>query len=227
MPLILNIETATDICSVCIAENTEVLAIQKSDNAYSHASVITLLIEACRKEAGVKLSDLDAIAISAGPGSYTALRVGSSVAKGICYALDKPMIAINTLESLAMAAQKAEPKVDLYIPMIDARRMEVYAEVYDYKLNRLTETNNIIFDDQSFSEYFEQGKKLLFCGNGAPKAKTLFETKSVQFSDILCSASNLVPLSLKSFLDQSFVDIAYYSPVYFKAPNITVSRKTL
>ncbi len=227
MALILNIETATDICSVCIAKGTEVLSIQESTDAYSHSAALTLFIEACRKNAGIELKDLDAIAISAGPGSYTALRVGASVAKGICYALDKPMIAINTLQSLAFAAKQVQSKGAYYIPMIDARRMEVYAEIYDAELNLIEETNNVILDEKSFDAYFEKGGPIVFSGNGVPKSKDLFESKAALFCDLVCSAHNLVPLSLDAFQKQSFVDIAYYSPMYFKAPNITVPKKIL
>lgn len=226
-PLLLNIETSTDICSVGIAKGTSLLALKESSEAYSHSKEITLLIEACASAAGIRLQDLDAVAISAGPGSYTALRVGASVAKGICYALDKPMIAIDTLKALAYAAKQVEPEANVYIPMIDARRMEVYAAIFDQDLNRLEETNNVILDEQSFAEQFTAENMLAFSGNGAAKSQPLFEGKKVSYTNVLCSAQHLIPLSLRAFSTQSFVDIAYYAPVYFKAPNITISKKTL
>ncbi len=225
MPIILNIETSTDICSVCIAKGETILSIQESPDAYSHAAAITLLIEACAKEAGIKLIELDAIAISAGPGSYTALRVGASVAKGICYALDKPMIAIDTLEALAHAASK-EKEGMFYIPMIDARRMEVYTSVFDQELNNVAKTHNLILDETSFAEYFKRGQ-IVFCGNGAPKSKATFAEKNATYSIINCSSQYLVSRALSAFREENFQNIAYYSPVYYKAPNITVSKKIL
>ncbi|MFT5165244.1 MAG: tRNA threonylcarbamoyladenosine biosynthesis protein TsaB [Saprospiraceae bacterium] len=227
MPLILNIETATDICSVCIAREEVILSVQEAKEAYSHAAVITILIEACFKEAGLSLNDLDAVAISSGPGSYTALRVGAAAAKGICYALDKPLIAVNTLEALAYAAQKDKGQGLFYIPMIDARRMEVYTAVYDQSINQIKKTHNLILDQDSLAEYFEQDGTLVFCGNGALKTKPLFESKNVLYSNVICAAQHLIPFSVKAFHNQIFSDIAYYSPSYFKAPNITVSKKIL
>ena len=227
MPLILNIETATEICSVCISRGATILSTQESADAYSHASVITLLIEACATEAGVSLKDLDAIAVSSGPGSYTALRVGAAAAKGICYALDKPLIAVKTLEALAYAARADKEGGAFYIPMIDARRMEVYTAVYDRTLDQVEDTHNLIFDEDSFLEYFKQNEPIVFCGNGAAKSKPLFESKNVLYSNIMCSAKHLVPFSVKAFDQQIFSDIAYYTPAYFKAPNITVSKKIL
>lgn len=226
MALILNLDTATDVCSVGIANGAKILSLKESDDAYSHASAITLLIEACRKDAGIDLQDLDAIAISSGPGSYTALRVGAATAKGICYALDKPMIAIDTLAALAHAA-KEKQTADFYIPMIDARRMEVYTAVYDQQLQELESVHNLILDLQSFNNYFTDGKSIAFCGNGAPKSQTVFVEKNAIFCDILCSAKHIAPLAEVAFQKQQFEDIAYYTPLYFKAPNITVSKKTL
>ncbi len=227
MALILNIETATDICSVCISEGASIRSLKESEEAYSHASRITLLIEACANDAGITLPELDAVAISSGPGSYTALRVGAATAKGICYALDKPMIAVDTLAALAHAAKLDRPQADYYIPMIDARRMEVYTAVFDKQLQQLEPVHNLILDQQSFSRYFTSEKCLSFCGNGAGKTKDIFINKNAVYSEILCSAQHLVPLSERAFSEQQFEDIAYYTPRYFKAPNITVSKKTL
>jgi len=122
MAIILNIETATDIGSVCISKGEKILASKDGSSTFSHAKETTLMIEACLAEAAISMQDLGAIAISRGPGSYTSLRIGTSIAKGICYALDKPLIAINTLESLAFAASKIEQGA-IYAPMIDARRL--------------------------------------------------------------------------------------------------------
>lgn len=227
MPIILNIETATDICSVAIAKGDTLVSQNESTETFSHASAITLLIEDCLKDAGLTLNDLDAVAISSGPGSYTALRVGSSVAKGICYALDKPLIAVDTLEALAHAAFEEVAEGAFYIPMIDARRMEVYTSVYDQSLKLLKATHNLIVEQDSFSEYFEKDGLVVFCGTGALKTKPLFAAKNILYSVLTCSAKYLIPLSLISFQNKKFQDVAYYSPSYFKAPNITVSKKIL
>ena len=155
MPLILNIESATDICSVCISKNAETLSLQEADKEYSHTSKITILIERCCAEAGITLKQLDAVAVSKGPGSYTSLRVGASTAKGICYALDKPLITIDTLQSIALATFKKAKQATFYAPMIDARRMEVYTSLFDKDLNLVQETHAKIIDEQSFQDYFQ------------------------------------------------------------------------
>lgn len=227
MAKILNIETATDICSVSIADGVEILATQRAEEVYQHASVITLLIEACVKNAKLNLKDLDAIAISSGPGSYTALRVGTATAKGICYALDKPLIAVDTLKSLAYAAREKHPEGDCFIPMIDARRMEVYTSVFDKELNVISELDNLILEESSFGVVFKQYNCVVFGGNGAPKTEALFVDQGIYYSKVLCDAEHLVSLSNAAFLDSDFADIAYYAPLYFKAPNITKSKKTL
>ncbi len=227
MAKILNIDTATDICSVCIADGEQVVATRRAEDVYQHASVITILIEECAKAADISLNELDAIAVSTGPGSYTALRVGTATAKGICYALNKPLIAIDTLKSLAFAAKQRNAEGDCFIPMIDARRMEVYAKVFDNELNALSEVNNFILDETSFQEFFKQHDNIIFTGNGAPKSIDLFKDKGGQFSTVVCDAEHLVQLSAVAYAAEDFVDIAYYAPMYFKAPNITKSKKVL
>ncbi len=227
MALILNIETATDICSICISNKDEILVIKEAVKEYSHTSEITILIERCCSETGVSLKQLDAVAISKGPGSYTSLRVGASTAKGICYALDKPMIAIDTLQSIALASRKKEKKTALYAPMIDARRMEVYTSLFDKDMNLLLETQAKIIDEQSYQDYFEQGHTIVFSGNGAPKCQNVIKSPQANFSSVISSASNLAPLSFLAFQKNDFCDAAYFSPSYFKSPNITIPRKTL
>ncbi|NJN34911.1 MAG: tRNA (adenosine(37)-N6)-threonylcarbamoyltransferase complex dimerization subunit type 1 TsaB [Saprospiraceae bacterium] len=163
MALILNIESATNICSVSIARAGVVQAIFET-NTNNHASEITLLIEQCIAATGVALNELDAIAVSHGPGSYTSLRVGASTAKGICYALNKPLIAVDTLHALAHGAYlEFGDKTTLYCPMIDARRMEVYTAIYAPILGENTEgvvlkekLNNLIVEDNSFERYFSE-----------------------------------------------------------------------
>src|SRR6476661_4332435 len=149
MALILLLETATSVCSVAVAEDGKLLAIHEESEKNIHATHLTLFIENVMQQAGRSLSDLDAIAVSMGPGSYTGLRIGVSTAKGLCYAMDKPLIGINTLES--MAAVIANSSTSLYVPMIDARRMEVYTAVYDADLKEILPTQAMILDEQSFA----------------------------------------------------------------------------
>jgi tRNA threonylcarbamoyladenosine biosynthesis protein TsaB len=227
MPIILNIETATDICSVCISKSDEILIIKEADKDYSHTAKITLLIERCCAETEMSLKQLDAVAVSKGPGSYTSLRVGASTAKGICYALDKPLLAIDTLESIAHASSKDGKENFLYAPMIDARRMEVYSSLFDKDMNRIEETQAKIIDERSFQKYFEKGFTIVFSGNGATKCQNVIKSPKAIFSSEVCSAANLVPLSFQAYQRKSFSDLAYFSPLYFKSPNITIPRKTL
>lgn len=227
MSTILNIETATDVCSVCISKGEEVLIVKEAEQEYAHSSFLTVLIEQCCAETAIPLSQIDAIALSKGPGSYTSLRVGASTAKGICYALDKPLIAIDTLESIAFATIENNKKDALYIPMIDARRMEVYMAVFDNKRNLIEETQAKIIDENSFQEMFEKGTTIVFSGNGAPKCKEVIQHPNAIFSPEICNATNLVSLSFEAYQKKDFCDVAYFSPSYFKAPNITIPRKTL
>lgn len=228
MSLILNIETATDICSIGLSQEGKLLSLQESSGPYQHASQITLLIKKCMEAAERRLQDIDAVAISTGPGSYTSLRVGTSTAKGICYALNKPLIAVSTLRALALSSFEA-PLADstLLCPMIDARRMEVYTALFNGALDEVRPLQALIVEAESFDEFFEKNTALIFCGNGAPKCKPLIQHPLAHFSDRLCSAIHLIPLSTKHYREGKFVDIAHYTPNYFKAPNITKSKKLL
>jgi len=227
MAKILNIETSTEICSICISENGQLLAIAESHEGYNHASNLTIFIQKCLKEAKLKMENLDAIALSQGPGSYTGLRIGVSVAKGICYALNKPLIAVDTLQAIAFAAAIDHTSDVLFCPMIDARRMEVYTAIYNSENEIVDHLQAKIIDSNSFINYFNEGKKILFCGNGAEKCKEVITSPSAQFSSIKCSSKHLISLSEKRFKRQTFEDIAYFSPLYFKAPNITLPKKIL
>lgn len=228
MYLLLHIETATDICSVGISRGKEVLSLHQAAESFSHTAQLTLLINACMQESGYSLQQLDAIAISQGPGSYTSLRVGASAAKAICYALDKPLLAIDTLSSLALASKKEKfvPNA-LYCPMIDNRRMEVLTSLFDENLNRLTDIESKIITKDSFAPYFDTGQHILFSGNGAEKCKTLLSSKYAIFTSVVCSAAHLVPLALQAIEKKQFADVAYFEPLYIKPPNITTARQRL
>lgn len=228
MSALLLLETATEICSVAIVRNGKILCALHADKEYAHSESLTLLIQQCSEEAGVPISDLKAIALSAGPGSYTALRLGSSVAKGICYAFDLPLIAVDTLAILAQATQqKVKLKDAIYVPMIDARRMEVYTALYDSNGKELEARHAKIIDESSFVEYFEQGKHLIFSGNGAPKCQTILTHPLAQFEPTVCDAQHLASFAETAYQQQDFEDVAYFSPTYGKTPNITKSKKKL
>jgi tRNA threonylcarbamoyladenosine biosynthesis protein TsaB len=229
MALILNIETATDICSVALAEDGAIIAFREMQTL-NHAGQLTIFIEECLAEANLKMTDLAAVAISNGPGSYTALRVGSSTAKGICYALDLPMIAIDTLESLAFATFEAVGDSDaFYCPMIDARRLEVYGAIFSYDTEGfpsiVEKTQPIIVDSDSFDTYFLDGKKLIFGGNGADKCRPILTNELARFYNTNCSAKHLVKLSFAALKKMKFISVAYHTPHYLKAPNITTPKK--
>jgi tRNA threonylcarbamoyladenosine biosynthesis protein TsaB len=227
MPLILLLETATDICSVGLCEGDNLLVLNESEKSFDHVAQITKLIDQCMQEAGKKINELDAIAVSNGPGSYTALRVGTATAKGICYALNIPLIAIDTLQALAWAsAQEIEQKA-LYCPMIDARRMEVYTAVLDADQNYLQETEAHILSADSFQKWLTEGHQLVIGGNGAEKCKTILQKSNIIYTDTVCSARYLVSFANRAYATQNFEDLAYYAPLYFKPPNITTPKKNL
>lgn len=227
MSLILNLETATERCSVCLSENEKILSLKEAPEDYSHSKVLTLLIRKSCEEIGISLKDIDAVAISRGPGSYTALRVGTSVAKGICYGLNKKLIAVDTLQSIAYATAQKEKKDALYVPMIDARRSDVYSAIFDSNNNPVTQTEFKVIGESSYHDYFASENLLIFSGNGAEKCKSLLTSPLAQFSSVICSAANMPQLSHKSFTAQVFENLAYFTPNYHKAPNITIPKRRL
>lgn len=227
MAYLLHIETAADFCSICLSENENSLVEHSTKQKNTHAAQITLLIEAALSDAGIQLSNIDAVALSAGPGSYTGLRVGSSTAKGICYALDRPLIAVDTLKALAWASHDLHQKAAIYVPMIDARRMEVYTALYDEQLNEIAPTSAKIIDQDSFSDYFDRGQQLVFSGNGASKCQEYLNHPLASFLSAPIKASNLVHLAYASYQKKDFEDLAYFSPNYFKAPNITQPKRNI
>jgi len=226
MPIILNIETSTDICSVCISQDGRDLSIRETERSYSHSEVIAIFIDECIKEAGLTVKDLDAVAVSQGPGSYTALRIGAATAKGICFALSIPMIAVGTLDALKNSVIDKAGANDLIIPMIDARRKEVYRSIYDAKGNIIAPVEPIILDGETFKEY--QGyDKIQFCGDGVAKSKDILSLENALYLEEECSARHMISLSEEKFAKKLFEDISYYEPFYYKGPNITVQKKNI
>jgi tRNA threonylcarbamoyladenosine biosynthesis protein TsaB len=210
MPLILQIETATQTCSVALALDGKVLySIQKTEKNI-HASHITLLIEDILKQSDKNFKDLDAVAVSMGPGSYTGLRIGVSTAKGLCYALDKPLIAINSLE--AIAAGFKQQCFSVY-----ARRMEVYYSIFDNQLNIIEATAAKIIDEESFKDIL-QNNKIYFFGDGAAKCEDALglNANARVTGNYLCNADDLTFLALEKFKNNDFVDVAYFEPFYLK-----------
>lgn len=221
---ILCLETATDICSVAVSIDGRVVAIKEAQRPFAHASQITVLIAECMAEAGLKMSDLSAVAVSSGPGSYTALRVGFSCAKGICTGLSVPLIGVATLKALAMAAS-LQVEATYYAPMIDARRMEVYTALYDNQGSLVLPARAMILGPDSFCEFFDQGT-VAFIGNGASKYEQVISTPDLSlFPSIRCSAHHLAIPAQEAWHKQTFQNLAYFSPYYLKPPNITQPKK--
>ena len=227
MSLILHIETATDICSIGLSRGSRLLSIKNAEAGYQHAAQITLLIQRCLEEAGVGIEELDALSLSSGPGSYTSLRVGAAAAKGICYSLDKPLIVVDTLQSLALASLKQEREEALYYPMIDARRMEVYTAGFDSMNEQVEAPRAIIIEEGTFLEQLQAGHRIVLSGNGAEKCRPVLSGPNIFYSAVFCSAAHLLPLALIAYEQGQFADVAYYSPFYLKPPNITKPRPRL
>jgi tRNA threonylcarbamoyladenosine biosynthesis protein TsaB len=224
---LLHIETATNVCSVALSRNGEYLHHLTEEGTMQHAKIITVMIGQLLKETNLAIENLSAVALSEGPGSYTSLRVGMSVAKGICYGLDLPLIAVNTLEAIALEARRQEPGADLISAMIDARRMEVYASLYDRRMQRLIDNQPIILDANSFDEYLGTGKIIVLCGNGAEKMKPVITDKNVRFGVEKTDSRYLIEPAYAYFQQKEYADLAYFSPNYIKSPNITQARKRL
>lgn len=219
MATILNIETSTRVCSAALALDGKVVVLEESYTRNSHAENITLFSEKAVKDAGLSFRELDAIAVSKGPGSYTGLRIGVSTAKGYCYALDKPLISIGTLKAMAAGMIENENNADdfLYCPMIDARRMEVYAAVFDTNLNKVKKTEAVIVDENSFHDLLS-ANKIIFAGDGAAKCRGgLSHGQNAFFKDgFYPSAAFMATLSEHKFNKQNFEDVAYFEPFYLK-----------
>ncbi|MBD3638664.1 MAG: tRNA (adenosine(37)-N6)-threonylcarbamoyltransferase complex dimerization subunit type 1 TsaB [Crocinitomicaceae bacterium] len=214
MALILNLETATKTCSVALAQDSEIVAVEEfTSEKFSHAEKLNLFIQKVLESANFSMKDLDAVAVSAGPGSYTGLRIGASTAKGICYALDIPLISINSLKALANMAETGD---SLICPMFDARRMEVYAAVYDSDLNTIQSTNAVVVDDESFADFLKE-KQVIFMGPGAEKCKEVLKADNAIFDlSTPVSAKGMASLSYEKFKANEFEDVAYFEPAYLK-----------
>lgn len=213
MSFILNIETATKNCSVSIAKNGEtILCKEIAEEGYSHAEKLHDFIEEIIAEAKISVQDLAAIAVSQGPGSYTGLRIGVSAAKGLCFALNIPLIAVDTLQTLASQANVSEGKI---IPMLDARRMEVYSEVFNANLEIERKIESQVIDENSFKDFTET---VYFVGDCAEKCKPVLTKDNFVFLEEIKypSASAMSKISFDKYQKSDTVDVAYFEPYYLK-----------
>ena len=252
MEKIILIETSTSLCSVALAEDGAVTAYRESSAPKAHASLTAVFVQEVLEERGLKLSDCDAVCVSKGPGSYTGLRVGVSTAKGLCFGSGLPLLAVGTLDTLVVQAAMAsetsvmscstpavtnespvmssevETSADYkyIIPMIDARRMEVYSAVFTPDGIQKTETAPVIVDENSFSEYLEQGP-CLFIGDGAGKCADVIRHPNASFLQCNPKASAMLQPALAALRDKDFCDVAYFEPFYLKEFVATVSKKKL
>ncbi|WP_034888557.1 tRNA (adenosine(37)-N6)-threonylcarbamoyltransferase complex dimerization subunit type 1 TsaB [Gillisia sp. Hel_I_29] len=217
MSNILCIETASTNCSVALGVNGKVVAVKEDyDQGYSHAERLHLFINDILKDNNLELSNLDAIAISKGPGSYTGLRIGVSAAKGLCFSLNIPLISVPTLTALAYQVNTLETKGEFVIPMLDARRMEVYTAVFDASGKQLEDTSAKILDDTSYSEYLEKGK-VYFIGSGVDKFKAICQHENALFIDNkMPSAKEMVAIASAKNKISDHEDVAYFEPYYLK-----------
>ena len=214
---ILMIETSSINCSVAISVNNQLVSCVEKQEQNIHASAITLFIEQVLANAKLTLQDLDAVAVGKGPGSYTGLRIGVSTAKGLCYALNIPLIACNSLETLYLQAKESSITPSLYIPLIDARRMEVYTCTYSETGNLLSEIKAVIVDEHTFSDLLATSK-ILFFGDGAAKIKPMYEqSKNAVFIEGLYPSAKFMQVqAVAHFEQQQFEDVAYFEPYYLK-----------
>lgn len=212
---ILNIETSTKACSVALHKNGELIVSREDVTTnFSHSEKLLKFISELFSDEKLSLSDLDAIAVSMGPGSYTGLRIGVSTAKGLCYGLDIPLISISTLKAMSFG-MALEIKADLYCPMIDARRMEVYSAFFDINNTEVRKIQADIIDENSYKKELE--KKVVFFGDGSEKIKEKIRHKNAMFiSNIHPSAKNMGLLSYQKFTESLFEDLAYFEPFYLK-----------
>ncbi len=224
MATVLLIESGGNVCSVALARNNELIGIREENDPKSHATRLTVFIQELMEEHGIAVTELDAVAVGRGPGSYTGLRIGVSAAKGICYAAEIPLIAIDSLQALASGILNytshskafSEEKPLLLCPMIDARRMEVYAAFYTPELERATEVEAIVIDSNSFKETLESSN-IIFFGSGADKCKEVIVSPNAHFVESLePSARFMIPLAFKALNTKDFENVAYFEPYYLK-----------
>lgn len=217
MAIILNIETSTTLCSVAIANDGELICNKEINNGYTHTENLHVFINDLLIQEKIRPSQLSAVAVGSGPGSYTGLRIGVSAAKGLAYALNSPLIAVNSLQTLANSVLNQLPKEAIICPMLDARRMEVYTAVFDSSLNFIKETSAQILSEDTLA-YFDLNRPTYFIGDGMPKCKSLLEKVpgAAFIEHAVPSAISLSELSYQKYKSSQFEDVAYFEPFYLK-----------
>nr|WP_320118006.1 tRNA (adenosine(37)-N6)-threonylcarbamoyltransferase complex dimerization subunit type 1 TsaB [uncultured Marinifilum sp.] len=235
MALLLNIETSTAVCSVALGKDGKLLALKENKEGMKHASHLTIFIQDILSENGLKMSDLDGIAVSMGPGSYTGLRIGVSTAKGLCFGANIPLIAISTLQSLTKSVQDTkdipllvkDPEKAYFCPMIDARRMEVYTAFYNSKTEQIKDISADIIDETSFADELSK-REIVFFGDGAAKCAEVIKSESGIFIDnVSTTAVGMIELAEQKFQNKELEDVAYFEPFYLKDFVATTPKKNI
>ena len=217
-PLILHIETSTELCSVALSRGDQCLVVKENSDGRNHATMLTPFIEEALKSEGICVDQLDAVSVSAGPGSYTGLRIGLSTAKGLCYGAGIPLIAVSTLQAMSLGFMQRHSVEDceLLCPMIDARRMEVYTALFDNNGNEIKGISAEIITEESFAEQLAK-HRIYFFGNGAAKCRSAIVHPNALFpDDFIHSARYMIQPALQAFNSQRFEDVAYFEPFYLK-----------
>ena len=233
MERIILIETSTALCSAALAEDGAIVSYKESSAPKAHASLTAVFVQEMLSERGLTISDCDAVCVSMGPGSYTGLRVGVSTAKGLCFGSGKPLLAVGTLDTLVAQAVAERLTIipgligDLrfIIPMVDARRMEVYTAIFDH-YRQITETSPMIIDENSFAEQLAEGP-CLFIGDGAGKCADVIRHPNAHFCQCWPKASAMLAPALAAYKEKRFEDVAYFEPFYLKEFVATVSKKKM
>ena len=224
MALILSLETSTPICSIAIHQNGLLLGEKSVDLPGAHSEKLMGMIETLLNGSSIGKEQINAVAVSEGPGSYTGLRIGVSVAKGLAFAGDIPLIAVSTLAALANGAKPRMEKPGCVVAMLDARRMEVYREVFDYDLNTISELDSEIIDERSYSELLDKGK-VFFIGDAVKKVSEVISHPNAVFLNIPISAEYVGDIAFKKFQSEEFADLAYFVPNYLKEFKALQSKK--
>ncbi len=229
MSCILHIETSTTVCSVAVSQETDILFEKTEYNGPSHATLLGVFVDEALAFVDSHGIPLDAVAVSCGPGSYTGLRIGVSMAKGICYGRNLPLIAIPTLKVLSVPVLLYHelPENALICPMLDARRMEVYSAIFDRALNEQKPISADIIDENSYVEFLDK-QPVYFFGNGAEKCKEIIKHPNAHFIDKINPLAKMMgPLAERAFINKDFVDVAYFEPFYLKEFVATTPKKKL
>lgn len=230
MALILNLETSTQVCSACLSRGSEIIGWKEDSEGRNHSKLLTLFIDEILRESAIKPEELDAIAVSKGPGSYTGLRIGVSAAKGMAFALSIPLISVNTLKMMASGyIQENESLRDgkniLLCPMIDARRMEVYSALYTPELIEYRKVAAEIIDENSYRDLIKENR-LVIIGDGAAKCSEYLKSPKIEIDPgFMVSSKYMAPLSALKYKQKNFEDLAYFEPFYLKDFVTTVSKK--